>query len=325
MLPRHAGGKIDLQGGTGKITGMISLGAFLETYKKDITFRIQSPENIDPEEINPNALWVTSPIENIGSENPIIARVLLQGHEILKTACFDKNVVTEQVVITLHQCKETLIACEKIYLKISEEIDKIIEKIESSGIERDNKGRGLNPFPQVIGLEHDCGSFLVYVNRTIKSICELPSLFVHLDRVDSNFDHLGKRLGDVYGDKSELTKFVISNADTIRYLIELRNYHEHPKSKKTIIRNFQLLPDSNINVPTWEVTGHPQQAIHTEMKAIIDFLVQVTESMLIHLVMSTISSNFPWIIQKIDAANIDPDNPKHFKLTLDILPPAPKK
>ncbi|MCK4542628.1 MAG: hypothetical protein KAU17_10385 [Spirochaetales bacterium] len=318
MLPRHAAGSMELKGGTGMITGMISCGDFLEIYKRDKTFRVRSPENIDPEETNPKALWVTSKADDVGTENKIIARILFQGHEIVKAACFDEEINKEAVTQTLHKCKETLISCEKIYNNISKQIEYIIDEIKSEGIERDNQGRGLNPFPQVIDLENECGSFLVLVNRAIKTICELPILFLPLERVDYNFDFLGKRLRKHFCTDTNLTRFVFSNAKSIRYLIDLRNSNEHPGNKKTIIQNFHVLPDSNIQVPIWQVTGYPPMPIQEEMKAIIDFLIEIAEVMLINLVMATVSKKYPFIIEKNAEADINPDNPQLYRLSIDI-------
>ena len=317
-LPRHAAGSMDLKGGTGPLTGMVSCGEFLEIYKIDKTFRVRSPESIDPDETNPNALWVSSPTDDVGTKNLIVSRVFLQGHEIVKSAGFDVEIDKKAVTQKLHQCKEILISCEKTSNKITEQIEVIIKEIEHEGIGRDNQGRGLNPFPQVMDLEHECGSFLVHANRAIKTICELPSLFLPLDRVDSNFDHLQKRLEKHLGPEAVLTKFVASNAESIRYIISLRNYHEHPGEKITEIENFRLMPDSKIQVPTLQVTGNPPAPLKEEMEDTINFLIEITETMLILLVMATVSKKFPYIIEKINEADINPENPFHYRLSIDI-------
>ena len=70
MLSRHAAGSFELKEGTGAITAMQPCGEFLEIYKIDKTFRVKSPESIDPEETNPNALWMTAPFDDVGSGNP---------------------------------------------------------------------------------------------------------------------------------------------------------------------------------------------------------------------------------------------------------------
>jgi hypothetical protein len=50
LLPRHRTGKMDLIGGTGPITQMSGVYDFMEVDKTDQTFRVQTPEDIDPEE-----------------------------------------------------------------------------------------------------------------------------------------------------------------------------------------------------------------------------------------------------------------------------------
>jgi hypothetical protein len=48
MLPRDQGGKFEITEGTGPIRAMISTGEHLEIYKVDKTFRVETPEKIDP-------------------------------------------------------------------------------------------------------------------------------------------------------------------------------------------------------------------------------------------------------------------------------------
>lgn len=320
-LPRHAAGSVELKEGTGPITAMCACSSFVEIYKQDKTFHIQPPEVIDPDETNPNAPWVTSPVSDVGSSNPIVARVLLQGQEILKTASFDDYVDKEAVNTRLHGCKESLLVCEKIALRIAANIDSIIAKVTESGISRDHQGRGLNPFPQVADLDSDCGTFLVQANRAIRLICELPQNFFSLERVDSNFDFLSKRLSAVVGEESPLTIFVKKNADGVRYLIDLRNFHEHPKQIRTIIENFRVLPDGQIQSPMWYLSGdklsepHP---IREEMAAAVDFLRDMAEAMLIHLVMQRVSCKLPFVIEVIQDDKLDPILPIKYRLSLDI-------
>ncbi len=318
ILPRDSAGSFELKEGTGPIIAMCPCGEFLEIYKVDKTFRIKTPESIDPKRTNPNALWTASPQSDVGSSNPIIARVLLQSHEILKAAIFAVEVHKEAVNIHLHSCKEALLASEFMAKRINSQIDKIIEEINSKGVSKDNHGRGLNPFPQVQELDKDCGTFLIQANRAIKLICELPSFFLNLDRQDSNFHHLGKRLEAAVGKDIPLTQFVIENKANIEYLIELRNFHEHPKQRKTIIINFMLMPDSSIRTPHWHISDGEPHAIKEEMIATVEFLRDLAELMLIHLVMFAISKDFPFIIEAIPEDKIDKSNPIRYRLSLDM-------
>lgn len=316
MLPRHAGGSFELKEGTGPITGMQSCGAFLEMYKVDKTFRVKSPESIDPEETNPNAMWITSPTDDVGTRNPIVARAFLQNCEMLNAAIFEQEIDKEGVIMTLHSCKEALITCDKICNKITDSVSGICKVIENNGIERDNHGRGLNPFPQVENLDTDCGTFLVQANRVIKMLSGLPSLFLPLSEADSNFDFLAKRIEREAIDAPRLLEFVKDNAKSVKYLVELRNFHEHPKKIKTIINNFTLTPSSTIEIPTWHLSSEDKSPIHEEMRAATNFLLELIEIAFIHTVMASISKSYPFIIQKEE--KIDEANPIQYRLTIDV-------
>ncbi|WP_295873577.1 hypothetical protein [uncultured Zhongshania sp.] len=316
MLPRHAAGSFELKEGTGPITGMQSCGEFLEIYKVDKTFRVKSPESIDPEETNPNAMWVTSPTDDVGTGNPIVARSFLQNCEMLKSAIFEQEIDKDEVIMTLHSCKEALITCDKICSKVTESVLTICKAIEDSGVERDNHGRGLNPFPQVEQLDNDCGNFLVQANRVIKMLSGLPSLFLPLSKADSNFDYLAKRIESEAINAPRLLEFVKDNAKGVKYLAELRNFHEHPKKIKTIINNFTLTPNSSIEIPTWHLTGEEKSPIHEDMKATINFLLELIEITFIHTVMASLSKKYPFVIQREE--KIDEANPIQYRLTFDV-------
>ncbi len=298
---------------------MCPCGEFLEIYKIDKTFRVKTPNSIDPDRTNPNALWTNSPVSDVGSSNPIIARVLLQSYEILHAASFTSNVDKVAVTIHLHSCKEALVAAELAAKRVIHQIDEITDMIKKNGISKDNLGRGLNPFPQVQNLEMDCGTFLIHTNRAVKAICEFPQFFLSLDRLDSNFEHLAKRLEASLGSDSLLTNYVKLNISDITYLIDLRNFHEHPKkARSTIIDNFRLMPDLTIRSPHWYLSDGEPHAIREEMIVYTEYLTQVAESMLIHLVMLSVNKNLPYFIVTIADDKIDDIKPIRYKLSLDV-------
>lgn len=327
ILPRHAAGSVELKEGTGPITAMCPCGEFLEIYKKDKTFRLRTPETIDPEETNPNVPFVSSPVDDVGSSNPIIARILLQGYEILKAAIFERPINKEAIVLKLHECKEKLVFCNKIAIKLGKLIEDIISEIEEKGIETDNQGRCLNPFPHIPDLEVDCGYFLIHSNHAIKTICEIPSLFFELDHTDTNFCYLSKRLERYLGPDNPLTQFVTANSNTIKYIIKLRNHYEHPGDVKTIIKNFILTPNKKIQVPSWKLSNDEFRPIKEEMFAMVNFLMEVAEGILIHCVMQSVPKTSPYIIEHIEESQVDPNKPIRYRLSIDInrLKPIKKK
>lgn len=317
LFPRHAAGMMELKEGTGPITAMCPCGKFLEMYKADKTFYIQSPEGVDPDQTNQNAPWVTTPTDDVGSKNPIVSRILLQGYEILKAACFQREVNKEVVTVLLHTCKEQLLACEKIAKKVQAQIDEIIARINNDGIPTDNHGRALNSFPQVTDLTTECSTFLTYANRTIKTICHLPAEFIVLPSSDSNFEKLAIALSSALGADAPLSNFVNLNAGHIKHIIELRNFHEHPKEKKTVIENFRCTPHRDATVPQWYVSGDDARPIKEEMTRIVNYLLEVAEAMVIYLVIATVRKEIPYVMEKIEESKINPDVPIKYRLTID--------
>lgn len=317
MLPRDAAGSIDLDGGTGGITAMCSCDEFLEVYKEDRTFRVKTPESIDPARTNPNAPFVAEVVDTVGSSSPVVARVFLQGHDIINAAIFDRAIDKTAILRHLHAAKESLVVCEKVAKRVGSQIDTIIAAIRDHGLTPASDGRTLNPFPQVAELETEATTFLIHTKRAIRTICHLPSLFLPVKRKDSNFETLLKSLSKTAGVSASLTDFVRDNAGGVRYLVELRNFQEHPDAKKTTVDNFKVMPSGSISRPMWYVSGETPRSIREEMFGAVDFLTQMMEAMLIHLVMGAVGERIPFFIEQIPDANIDPKMPIRYRLSID--------
>jgi hypothetical protein len=93
-FPRDGAGSFELEGGTGGITGMCACREFLEVYKEVVTFRIRTPESIDPDRTNPSAGFVVAMTDAVGSASLAVARILLQGCEMFGAATSDADLPT---------------------------------------------------------------------------------------------------------------------------------------------------------------------------------------------------------------------------------------
>jgi len=62
----------------------------------------------------------------------------------------------------------------------------------------------------------------------------------------------------------------------------------------------------------WHVSDQEPHPIREEMLAAVDFLIQMVETMLIHLVMAKVTKNTPFIIEEIDDSKVDPKNPAKY-------------
>src|ERR1700722_15399021 len=107
-MPRDRGGSIEITEGTGPIRAMLSTGELLEIFKVDKTFRIETPETIDPERTNPNAPFAVRTVQNVGTSNRIVARVLLQGDQLLNFVLMPQDQMSA-IRKQLHECKDLLL------------------------------------------------------------------------------------------------------------------------------------------------------------------------------------------------------------------------
>ncbi len=275
---------------------------------------------MDPDRTNENLPWVTSPVAWVGSSHPAIARVLIQSDELISHATLVAGAQKQVVMLHLHACKEALLACDAIANRLAGKVDEIVEIIQSAGLSIDSSGRGLNPFPQVDDLDIDCVAFLVQANRAVKLISQIPSFFLTLSKLHSNFDHLGKALRAEMGE-SPVCHFVEQQSEFMARIAALRNFQEHPAAaKRTVVRNFRLVPDGSVSVPTWLIAGiddEPGGAIHLDMEVISKNLVEIAEILVVHLVMQTLNSSFPYVLEQIPDDQANKDLPIRFRLGLD--------
>jgi hypothetical protein len=318
-MPRDRGGSIKLTEGTGGILAMCPCEHFLEVYKVDATFRIETPETVDPDRTNPNAPMVALVADRIGCAHPIVARVLLQGRDILELAILRSSVDKSAVVCSLHSIKEALVACHKAAEHLSQHVVAAEAKWAASRTSTQG-GQGVIPsLPQIPDLEPTATQFLIAAKRAIAAICGLVPHFLPVDRPDNNFDHLGRRLDALLGARGPLTTFIRDYSETSRYLIDLRNCQEHPTpTKSTYIQNIRVQPDGSVAAPVWYVTGAAPRPIHLDAAAGIQRMIEMAELMLIHLVDECLDARWPFVIQELDQSERDSTMPIRYKLSLDM-------
>jgi hypothetical protein len=322
-MPRDAGGTITINDGTGPIRTMLSTGDLLFVYKADKTFKVETPETIDPKRTNPSAPFVVSAVENIGCSHWIVARVLLQGYEMLNSCSVSQEEKTA-ICKQLYKCRESLVRCESVAVRVAARVDAIEKLVQQAG-ENVLRGRVLTNFPQVENLELDCTTFLSEANRAIKAISGLPRLLLRLEKTDNNFDHLLNRLKHKVGANETPTRFIESVAPNARRLVDMRNSLEHPEGKKkTLIKNFHLAPDGKMCTPIWSLSCDSPAPIGEDMHRAIEFLVSTAEKLLIELIVFRERDRFEYVVQEIVSEQIDQSFPIKYKLMVYFKPPKNK-
>ncbi|MEI9962711.1 MAG: hypothetical protein WDM76_16825 [Limisphaerales bacterium] len=84
-LPRDGAGSFDLPPESGALKHMMGLDGFMEIYAVRATYRVKTPDILDPSRTVPNMPWSQSLHSSAGASNPIVARIVIQLAEALAT------------------------------------------------------------------------------------------------------------------------------------------------------------------------------------------------------------------------------------------------
>lgn len=315
--PRDGAGQFDLTGlgGTGPITTMVSLGAFMEIYMKDATFSVKTPDGVDPDQLHDDAPWEIRKVSNIGSAHPAIARILVQGTELLKS-CMSPE-IREPIDHLLWQCKEEVLVCERLAGHVVEKIEVAMSADASTRVFLNKSRQGMIP-PSVPNLVSDCDELLVHVKRALRLVSQIAAQVVGITAVCQNFDVLARELEKRGSATGLLWDVVQQQKETIKRFIDMRNAREHPKEGHTCeICDFTVLPNRKIRVPTWNIAGQEAIEIRTELQALPMWLVDLAEHTVLGAVLMH-PSPFPFIPYQLAPDQINPDCPMRFSLSLDM-------
>ncbi len=316
-LPRHGACTLELKGGTGRIISQCSCVGFTEIYKVDMTFQIQSPEDLDPEEIDPNMSWVVTPMPGVGCGNEIVARLMVQSEEFIKIAIRDEK-SKNKIMHFMRQCKELLLICNSISQEMSSEVQKVIKSIKCGEIQYDTRNRVYNPFPYVTGLDDKCIRFLSNAKNFLQSLAEVFNIFYDTDCHGPHFHKIRDILLKKFGEQNTLYKLVNENEGTIKHIVSLRNAQEHPEDEKLTIKNFTVAPGNKIKPPEWELRGSSKQDIGEEMAAITQFLLEFAEAFLICCVFSSGKLAVPYILKEVPESERNENCPIRYEPQIDI-------
>lgn len=316
ILPRHKGSSFELKSGTGGIIGMYGLKSFMEVYKIDHTFRIQTPEILDPEETVPDIPWVVSEIPDVGSANPIVARVFIQSADAIAQKTLKGKIDNKQILELMHACKEDLLICEDIYIRLKPEYLDILGRIERKELAQ--AGKALNPFPQISDLNASATAFLTSAKRATQRITAVFNEFYGTQITNPRFDKMLAHIRTHHPDYQEYIQFLEDNLKNVANILELRNFQEHPgPNKKTTINNSHLTP-KGIRPPSWHVTGNLESPMIDDMRVILEFMICFAETNFFYCLLDNLGGWIPWHLIELAEDKRNADCPVRYKLEIDI-------
>lgn len=321
MYPRDSAGSFRVPSAkTDAIVEMCPLTGFMEIYTPTETFKLQTPESIDPERTNPNAPWVNVKTHDVGSTSPYVARTLITASRLLHPLGNHDEQRHSAVLELMHGIKETLLQCAAASDAFCRSVEEAASALDSSGYKKAAGANALEVFPVVQDLNGKSTAFLISARRLITEVCRIPALFLPMERSHSSLEHLlekdlYRRLGEEHG----LVKFLEPFIPGTKRLIELRNGQEHAtttKGRALEVHNFEHVPSGQVRHPVWFLQGDEPEDIYTTMKSVPDFLVNLAEGMFVGALHETLPKWPPFFISPIDEP--DPQCPVRYHMDIDI-------
>jgi hypothetical protein len=284
----------------------------MEIYTPNETFKVQTPESIDPKRTNAKAMWVMVRTHSVGSASPIVARTLLMAS---KSANLLSPLSGEKALLErMHGIKETLLQVQAAASALIEATAGEAEAVAASGFRLAPNGRSLEKFPLV--LDAKVAVFLTTARRAITEICQIPGHFLTLSRQHSSLDHLSsKELAPKFGTQQleYIDNFIVGT----KHLIELRDGLEHgaTTARKLNVRNFEHMPDNQLRQPTWFLDGDAPEDIGQHTKAVPNFLLSLAEALFVACADATRPDWPPVQFELIDP--VDADCPIRYRVVID--------
>jgi hypothetical protein len=209
-----------------------------------------------------------------------------------------------------------LLSAEQIYQGLLPKYDYLKAQIQEGKLKRD--GNVINPFPKIEGLELSAENFLQRTYAVIQGLARLYSVFFSAKISNPRFDKVLKELKSLHPDQTRIIDLVTAQLPTIEHLVLLRNGLEHPTPLlKTVISDFKLEVDG-ISPPQWGLSTGSMTSMIQEMPQIIDFLTCFSEVFSLTCLVGHVKEPFPYSINVLPEAEIDPQFPIKYLLEIDF-------
>lgn len=257
-------------------------------------------------------------ISNVGTENPIVARLTIQTSNLTKIF-FEQEMQDRIYEVLGINVKDRLIACYNNYKYILDEIRNI--DLEISNRKSDVKKKSYIEIPTIIDLNHKCEDFLYQSKSALRDLCKLFNIFFDESFEEARYDKIYEWAKGKFGENDNLTILLKGDHDSwIRKIISMRNAIEHPggRSGSLNIKNIETSSGNMFSVPTWKLNEQAEGSILLDMNTFINYMLEFCEDLLI-VILEKKNDRFTQItFIEIPKEERDPKCP--IRITLGINP-----
>lgn len=224
-------------------------------------------------------------VSNYGSSHPVVARLLLQTHDLLQWANLPKD--DKDAVYTIYD------RLNKRLLKCHEAFDRLVSARHITIRESEFQVDGSSKYePHVIGLEEEVETILYESKNYLRDLLGILNIFFDYECDEASYFYNAKGNGvsplvkwasERFGDEDPFTRMLANEHEWIEALIRNRNAVEHPggHSGTLHIQNFTILKDGRYLAPTWNRDDEEPKDLYQDIGVILDNLLSLAEEFLV--------------------------------------------
>jgi hypothetical protein len=227
-------------------------------------------------------LFVSYKIDDVGTGNFIVSRLMIDLPKIVELYVLDEE-LNQSLVNIIYDTAYRIITCNKIYQSLYDEVSNIDEEIRSNKYVIVSQRETINR-PHIISLNPNCENFLYHAKSTLRELIRVVEILYGIELKTRDFDKISDFLSKNQENNIELAKFLqLHNERWIKYLVEMRNYIEHPYNDKV---------DRKLEIGNYRVDFKNQQFVppiwrfYLKKKLVIeDYILNTMNSYICNLVL----------------------------------------
>ncbi|OJF68045.1 hypothetical protein BK026_04210 [Alteromonas sp. V450] len=230
--------------------------------------------------------FVLKQLADVGSANPIVARLSLQFSSILDFYQLDDEFKKAICGILHDDIQKRLISCDKIATEIVSEIETAITALQESGLKTQSAGRVIE-FPHILNLEVRLASYLYNAKSCLRDALKIYNKFFGSTFTEARFDNAICWAKKEFGENDPIVKFLKKDHDLwIHKVVKMRNAAEHPggHSGHLHIKNFEVDTTSTpplIHEPLWYLNDEQPTPIRGDLHVFVNNILELTEDIVL--------------------------------------------
>lgn len=274
---RESAISMEISGGDDSpISGFLSTANALYVIKAKGIYKIQMADDIDPGRTNPSIPNLSQQVLGAGSDNPIVATVLLTAKTLFDTKnahvdLFVGGLFEKSLLLTRH-----LIEIDQAISELCAEINR-----KQTGFSTENMPPSAFSIPSVLDLDARIHNILMRTDKSKDAIINLFRLYFIPDTEDSrDLKLLNSAIREAISSERQIIDIWTGMQRYFSLVREMRNASEHPRPGHRIqVSDFAMQPDGSVKPPLIEVQ-HNTTPIHPI--PVTEFLAFLTTSLLEH-------------------------------------------